>query len=72
MKIKRHKCPPDVQLQVKINGQLVVGPIMGEELAYIAKYSGGYDEPLDLMQTCFYGHTDKMEVLVQYFPRKKR
>ena len=72
MKIKRHTCPPDVQLQVKINGELVIGPIMGEELAYIAKFGHGSLEPVDILEAMPGGRIDHIQMLVQYFPRKKR
>lgn len=71
VKLKRkHRCPPDVQIQIKINGELVIGPIMGEELAYIAKYGHGTLEPVDILET-MPGRIDRVEFLIQYFPGKK-
>lgn len=67
---RRHKCPADVELAVVINGETVIGPINGESLAYIAKYSGGVDYAVNLMENVIPGgRIDTLEVQVRYLPR---
>jgi hypothetical protein len=38
---QRHRCPPDVELTVTINGRIVLGPMTGQHMAYICLYTGG-------------------------------
>lgn len=63
---RKHRCPPSVSLKVLINGQLVVGPITAEQLAYVIKY-GGHHETMDLLNpehTAFHGDIHHVQILV--------
>jgi len=70
---KRHKCPPDVLMTLRINGANVIGPLRGEDLAYMVKY-GGYEKGHDLLElTQELNHKiGKVEFLVEYIPMRKR
>lgn len=67
---RRHRCPSSVVLEVRINGQTIVGPMDGEHLGLIAKYGGGSaTEPFDLMDYSLLGDIRRVEVLATYKPR---
>lgn len=68
---KRHRCPPDVTLRLFLNGELVLGPVTGEELAYMIRFSG--ESEVDLLQTIYWdGESPRVAVLGQYLPPKRR
>ena len=70
---KKHKCPADVQISIFINHDLIVGPITGEELAYVARFGGWDADQLDLMETVLTGGQIKdIQVLVKYLPPARR
>lgn len=67
----RHRCPPDVELTICVNGAVILGPMTGEQMAYIAKYGGFERDQLDLMEGYLVDQTriDELKFLVRYVER---
>lgn len=72
MRLRRRivKMPPDVEITFRINGQNVIGPITGENLAYIAKF-GGYGDGENLLapDVLQLGASPCLEFYIRYVPR---
>lgn len=69
---KRHRCPPDVEITITVNGTDILGPVSGESLAYITKY-GGYDgRDLFEFDPLLYHEAIPLRMKVKYIPAKKR
>ena len=67
--LRRHRCRSSVVLEVRINGQTIVGPVDAEQLGLIARYGGGRaDEPFDLMDYSLLGDIRRVEILATYKP----
>ena len=45
----RHRCPPDVEITVTMDGQVIVGPMTGEHMAFVCLYTAGNRDQLDLL-----------------------
>ena len=58
---RRHRCPPCVSLEIMVNGQVVVGPVTGEDLAYIVRYSSAGADELDLLDPELAGMTGQID-----------
>jgi hypothetical protein len=68
-RFRRHRCPADVEITIRINGQDIVGPVSGENLAYIAKYG----ERGDLLESFFpAGRIESLNCFVRYLPPRRR
>lgn len=72
---RRHRCPPDIVLTIKIGGVIIMGPITGENLAYCVRYGYAGDGELDLLDpdgqislppACH----PRVQVLARYSPRR--
>ena len=67
---KRHRCPSSVIIEIRINGETIVGPMDSEHLGLIARYGGGtISDPLDLMgESVMAAIGQSVEVLATYKP----
>ena len=73
LRFSRHKCPPDVQITITINGQDVVGPLTGQAMAYIARYGGFHNGYVDLLESYHpAGRIDHVGFHVKYLPARRR
>lgn len=70
---KRHTCPRDIELTLKIAGRIIVGPVTGENLALMALYGNAEDDVLDIMApegVAVLSHLVSCEI--RPLPRRKR
>jgi hypothetical protein len=61
-------CRPGVEIRVVIDDQEIIGPITSENLAYIAKFSGGTFDAFDDM---LLGQIKNIHLYITYLPGKK-
>jgi hypothetical protein len=68
---RRHRCPPDVEITITVDGRPVIGPMTGEQMAYVAMYGGFDRDSPDLLEidrdaTWTYG---RLQLLARYIYR---
>jgi len=69
LRFRRHRCPADAEITFCINGQEIIGPVSGENLAYIARFGGRGD----LLESFFpAGRIESLHFWVTYLPPRRR
>jgi hypothetical protein len=74
---KRHKCPPSIELTLRIDGYDIIGPITAEHLAYIVKFGHSDHDAVDLLDAEWATYTVPpgvmhTELIVRYLPEQER